>query len=116
MCFIHGGSLPAVKKKAEATLLVARMRMVENTGLAIDTMLELTKPGVADAIRLKASTEILDRAGIKGGFDVNVEVNHNVSMAEEVNKRLETMRQRQLAEVAESASLEDQGEIVDAEE
>lgn len=111
MCMYHGGSLPAVKKKAEATLLVARMRLVANTEMALDTLFELTKAGVADNIRLKASTEILDRAGIKGGVDINVEVQHNMSMADEITKKLETMRQRQLA--AEAEELKDEGEILD---
>lgn len=108
MCFIHGGSLPPVKAKAEATLLVARMRLVENTGMALDTLFALTKPGTAENIRLKASTEILDRAGIKGGFDMNVEIVHTVSMAEDVGKRLEIMRQREIAK-----RLEAEQEIVD---
>lgn len=111
MCFIHGGSLPNVKKKAEATLLVARMRLVENTGMALDTLFELTKPGTAENIRLKAATEILDRSGIKGGMDINVEVTQNVSLAEDIGKRLEIMRQRQLASAAEAAAeLIDEGE------
>lgn len=114
MCFIHGGSLPSVKAKAEATLLVARMRLVENTGMALDTLFELTKPGTAENIRLKASTEILDRAGIKGGFDVNVEVQHSVSMAEDINKKLEIMRQRQLAAAKEAEeALVDEGEYLE---
>lgn len=114
MCFIHGGSLPPVKAKAEATLLVARMRLVESTGMALDTLFELTKPGTAENIRLKASTEILDRAGIKGGFDVNVEVQHSVSMAEDINKKLEIMRQRQLAAAKEAEeALVDEGEYLE---
>jgi hypothetical protein len=114
MCFIHGGSLPNVKAKAEATLLVARMRLVENTGMALDTLFALTKPGTADNIRLKASTEILDRAGIKGGFDVNVEVQASQSMAEDIGKKLEIMRQRQITAEKEAAEAEqaliDEGE------
>lgn len=111
MCMRHGGSLPSVKKKAEATLLSARMRLVENTGMALDTLFDLTKPGTADNIRLKASTEILDRAGIKGGVDINVEVTNNVSLSEDIGKRLEIMRQRQLASAAEAAAeLVDEGE------
>lgn len=117
MCMYHGGSLPAVKAKAEATLLVARMRLVANTEMALDTLFELTKPGVAENIRLKASTEILDRAGIKGGFDVNVEVQHSTSMAEDINKKLEIMRQRQIAAAAkaEEDALVDQGEYLEEE-
>jgi len=113
MCMRHGGALPTVKAKAEATLLVARMRLVENTGMALDTLFELTKAGVADNIRLKASTEILDRAGIKGGFDVNVEVQGTVSMSEDINKKLDIMRQRALASAAEEAAVVEEAELVD---
>lgn len=112
MCFIHGGSLPAVKAKAEATLLTARMRLVENTGLALDTLLELTKPGTAEAIRLKASTEILDRAGVKGGFDVNVQVQTNASPSEEILKKLQIMRDR---DQSTPQDLGEQEPIIDAE-
>lgn len=104
MCFIHGGSLPSVKAKAEATLLVARMRLVENTGMALDTLFDLTKPGTADNIRLKASTEILDRAGVKGAADFTVEVNHAVSAADSIAERLKSIAGRAEPE-----------EIVDAE-
>lgn len=110
MCFIHGGSLPQVKAKAEAMLLTARMRLVENTGMALDTLFDLTKPGTADQIRLKASTEILDRAGIKGGIDLNIEVNHNISAADQIRDRLQSIRS-----TVEPESQEDDEEILDAE-
>lgn len=108
MCFIHGGSLPSVKAKAEATLLVARMRLVENTGMALDTLFELTKLGRPDNIRLKAATEILDRAGVKGAADFSVEVTHTVSASDSIADRLKSMADR----LNPPAELE---EIVDAE-
>lgn len=110
MCFIHGGSLPAVKAKAEAIVLSSRMRLYQNADLAIDTLLDLMRPGTADAIRLKSSTELLDRIGVKGGADLTVEVTHNVSMADAIAKKLEGMRARVEPE------LQDEGEIVEQEE
>lgn len=91
MCFIHGGSLPPVKKKAEATLLAAKMRLVENTGLALDTLIGLTDAGVADAIRLKASTEILDRAGVKGGMEIDLNVSTAIKPSEIIQEKLRTI-------------------------
>lgn len=112
MCFIHGGSLPAVKAKAEATVLTAKLRLVENTGMALDTLFSLTKVGTADAIRLKAATEILDRAGVKGGYEVQVEVKESTSAAEEIQKKLSVMSAR----LAPKPDPEDLGEILEEEE
>ena len=121
MCFIHGGSLPNVKKKAEATLAAARMRLVENTGLAVETLIELTDAGTADAIRLKASTEILDRVGIKGGMEIDVKVDNAVKPSDIIQEKLRTISERTQAkreeeEAAEADATENQiiaGEIVD---
>jgi hypothetical protein len=117
MCFIHGGSLPNVKKKAEATLLSVRMRLVQSAPMALEGLIDLAeKPTTGDAIKLKAFTEILDRAGIKGGVDINVEVQHNVSAADEIGKKLSLMRERMGADVKQAdelAELLDQGEILD---
>lgn len=114
MCFIHGGSLPNVKKKAEATLMAARMRLVQHVPTALEGLIDLSENASADAIKLKALTEILDRAGIKGGFDVNVEVQHGISAADEIGKKLSLMRDRMNGDTkAELEELEDQGEILD---
>lgn len=107
MCLTHGGALPPVKKKAESLLLSARMRLVQNADMAVDTLVSLMEPGTADNIRLKASTEVLDRAGIKGSADFSVDVNHTVSASDEIKKRLESIATRQS---------NDDEDIVDAEE
>lgn len=113
MCFIHGGSLPSVKKKAEDTLTAVRMRLVQSAPMALEGLIDLAeKPTTGDAIKLKAYTEILDRAGIKGGFEVNVEVTSNVSAADEISKKLALMHERMGADTkqAEQEALEDLGE------
>lgn len=115
MCFIHGGSLPPVKAKAEATLLAVRMMLSNAAPKALEQVIDLSQNASAEAIRLKASTEILDRAGIKGGVDINVEVQHNVSAADEIRKKLQLMGQRMDSDTK-ADDLTDEGEIVDAEE
>lgn len=94
MCFTHGGSLPAVQAAAKAHVEAARMRLIENADLAIDTLLSLTAADTPSQVRLKASTEILDRIGLKGGADVTVDVNHNVSYADELSKKMKQIRER----------------------
>jgi hypothetical protein len=115
-CMVHGGHLPNVQAAAAKKVEAAKLRLLEDSDLAVDTLFELLKPGVADQVRLGAAKDILDRAAIKGGADLTVEVNHNVNMSEEINKKLEIMRQRQLAaakKAEEDALLVDEGEILD---
>lgn len=119
-CMVHGGHLPSVQKAAATRVEAAKLRILDDSDLAIDTLFELLKAGVADQVRLGAAKDILDRASIKGGPDMTVEVVHSVSMAEDISKKLEVMRQREIAarekaeaEAQEAEELEDQGEYLD---
>jgi hypothetical protein len=117
MCFYHGGSLPGVKKKAEATLLSVRMMLVQNAPKALEQVIDLSQNASAEAIRLKASTEILDRAGIKGGVDISVEVTNNVSAADEIKKKLSLMAERMGADNKQAEDdLADLGEVDEPQE
>lgn len=117
VCVKHGAQLPNVKAHADAVVDAARMRLYGLAEDAVDVMEELMRPGTADQVRLKAAENVLNRAGIRDAVDVNVEVNHNVSMADEVQKKLETMRTRIHAS-EESENDEDivDGEVVENEE
>jgi hypothetical protein len=89
VCPSHGGSLPPVKAYADSLVISARMKLIENTEFAVDTLIDFLKPGVTgDAIRLKAATEILDRAGVKGAMEMKVEVTTNAAPSETINDRL----------------------------
>lgn len=109
MCYFHGGALPSVKAMADAQVMAARMKLIDNAEAAVDTLLELTQPGTADQVRLGAVKEILDRAGLKGGPDLTVEVQHTVSYKDEIQKRLEDIKARKKA-------MEVPEDIIDAEE
>lgn len=80
-----------VQKYAEAVIEAARLRLIDSSDMALDTLLELAQPGTSEGIRLKAATEVLDRAGVRGGFEVKVEQNVNVSAGDEIAKRLENL-------------------------
>ena len=112
MCFAHGGSLPSVKKMAEAQVMAARMKLIENVDGAVDTLLELTQPGTADQVRLGAVKEILDRAGLKGAPDMTVEVEHTISYRDKIEKKLEEIRTKGLPKPEEDTVI---GETVDDE-
>ena len=112
LCKFHGGALPHVKQLASETVSAARMRLVGATDMALDTVFDLaTNPKVAEAVRLKAATEILDRAGvIKTAPEIQVEVTHKTDFASEIEKKMITMQNRFKEQFDE---LTDEGEIVE---
>ena len=95
-CIKHSGPGALMKdgnvnKYAEAVIEAARLRLVDSSELALDVLEELTRPGTSEGIRLKAATEVLDRAGVRGGFDLKVDVEVTQNPAEEISKRLEKL-------------------------
>lgn len=52
----------------------ARKRIQQAAGYAVDTLEELMTDAVSEPVRLKAATEILDRAGVRGGVEIDVGV------------------------------------------
>ena len=111
-CMVHGANLPNVQTAAAKRVEAAKLRLIEDADLAVDTLFELIKVGTADQVRLGAAKEILDRSGIKGGYDVNVEITNTVSAAEEIHKKLAQMAERMKPAEPE---LTDEGEILEEE-
>lgn len=73
LCRVH---LRHVAKKPSEDLERARKRITQAAPYAVDILEDLMTNATSEPVRLKASTEILDRAGIRGGieFDANVNV------------------------------------------
>jgi hypothetical protein len=94
-CYRHSGSgnLKNVEKYADAVVEAARLRLIGNTDTAVDVLEQLMQPGTAEGVRLKAATEVLDRSGVRGGFEVQVEGEVKHSPAEEIQKRLDKLAQ-----------------------
>jgi hypothetical protein len=105
VCIKHGAQLPAVKKAAAQRVETARIMMMGAATDMYDVLFSLAQEGNEAGIRLKAATEILDRAGLKAGQEVNVTVEH---VGSPINEILE-----QLAVFTESGDTDD--DIVDAE-
>lgn len=95
VCLSHGGHLPSVKEHAQAVVEAARMRMIGLTDDAIDAIEDLvSNPQTQAAVRLKAATEILDRAGIKGAPDLAITVEHTISASDTIAEKLKSMALR----------------------
>lgn len=109
VCLSHGGTLPNVREHAQSVVEAARMRMIGLVDVAIDSIEDLVQNASQDAIKLKAATEILDRAGLKGAPDLAITVEHNVSAADIIAERLASMSKR--IEADKQRELTDLGEL-----
>jgi hypothetical protein len=117
-CAVHGGRLESVKDAAAKRVEIARMEMMDDVPQAIATLRVLTQPGTADAVRLKASTEILDRTIGKAPLDINVEVGVAVDNAAEVKNALERLLRNRIeleevieGQVVEVEAVDDEGQV-----
>ena len=108
-CAQHGGRQLSVKEKAAARVDAARLQILQDAGLAVETIEQLMGTGTADNIRLKAATEILDRAGIRGGVEIDLGVNVEINSADEVRKRMAKL----VLKAAEDAEDVIEGEVED---
>jgi hypothetical protein len=106
-----------VQKYAEAVIEAARLRLIDSSDMALDTLIELAQPGTSEGIRLKAATEVLDRSGIRGGFEVKVDQQVTVNAADEIQARLAKLKAGADAvqRMKDAAASEDDEEILDGE-
>jgi hypothetical protein len=81
---------------------------------AVDKLEELMEYAESEPVMLKAATEILDRAGVRGGVEIDTNVNIDVRPAAEViNERLNRLAQ---GAIHTAARLSQEGtDVVDAE-
>lgn len=70
LCRIH----LKVQRKSGEDVERARRKIVQAAPYAVDILEDLMENAESEPVRLKASTEILDRAGIRGGQDINIEM------------------------------------------
>src|SRR5215217_1927828 len=79
VCLKHGGHLPNVKTAIEERKAAARLKLIDSSGDAADTIAYLMQFATQENVRLAAAKEVLDRAGIKGGADITVA--HELTLA-----------------------------------
>ena len=90
----------------------ARAKIVQSAAYAVDVVEELMESAQSEPVRLKAATEILDRAGVRGGVEIDVGVDVSVrSPADIIAERL----QRLASSAVHAAALLPDVKIIDAE-
>lgn len=87
-CSSHGGKAPSVADKALARVEAARLKIFGTAEQAADVLESLLDPGTGEAVRLKAATEVLDRAGIRAGYELDLSGDIQVNHASEIQTRL----------------------------
>jgi len=71
LCRVH---LRSVKKRPGEDIERARAKLTQAAPYAVDMLEDLMQHATSEPVKLKASTEILDRAGIRGGMEVDATV------------------------------------------
>lgn len=117
LCRIH---LRSVQKKTSDDIERARAKLVQAAPYAVDMLEDLMENGESEPVKLKAATEILDRAGVRGGIEIDTSVNLDVRPAASViAERLERLAQGAISTAARLAEaglhVEPDKEIIDAE-
>jgi hypothetical protein len=62
----------------------ARQKLLQSAPYAVDVLEELMESAQSEPVRLKASTEILDRAGVRGGVEIEVGMDVTVRSPHEI--------------------------------
>jgi len=70
LCRIHLGSTRRTANNVE----IARLKISQASSYAVDVLEELMETAISEPVKLKAATEILDRAGVRGGVELNIDV------------------------------------------
>jgi hypothetical protein len=112
VCLKHGAGLPAVQRHAASVLAAARMRLINSADEAVDTLVDLLQPGTPEGVRLKAAAEVLDRSGIRSGYELDVVVENRQSPAAILEDRLRRLKQASVLDEEEEEDVVD-AEIVD---
>ena len=117
LCRIH---LRSTQHKTSDDIERARQKLVQAAPYAVDMLEDLMENAESEPVKLKAATEILDRAGIRGGVEIDSSINIDVRPAAQViAERLDRLAQ---GAIQSAAKLADAGlhvlpdeDIIDAE-
>lgn len=115
LCRVH---LRSAKHKTSEDIERARNKLQQAAPYAVDMLEQLMEYAESEPVKLKAATEILDRAGVRGGIEIDSNVNIDVRPAAEViNERLSRLASGAISAAARlaEAGVHVQPEIIDAE-
>lgn len=117
LCRIH---LRSTKKNPSDDIERARAKLVQAAPYAVDLLEDLMENAESEPVKLKAATEILDRAGVRGGIEIDSTVVLDARPAASViSERLDRLAQGAINTAARLAEaglhVEPDKEIIDAE-
>jgi hypothetical protein len=117
LCRIH---LRSTKHKTSDDIERARNKLVQSAPYAVDVLEELMENAESEPVKLKAATEILDRAGVRGGIEIDSTVNIDVRpaasiIAERLNRLAVGASEAAAKLVDAGVMVEVDKEIIDAE-
>jgi hypothetical protein len=117
LCRIH---LRSVKHKTSDDIERARNKLQQAAPYAVDMLEDLMENAESEPVKLKAATEILDRAGVRGGIEIDSTVNVDVRPAASIiSERLNRLAAGAIETAAQIAStgvrVEADKDILDAE-
>ena len=117
LCRIH---LRKNKHKTSDDIERARAKLTQAAPYAVDMLENLMENAESEPVKLKAATEILDRAGVRGGIEIDTTVSLDARPAASViAERLERLAQGAIATAARLAEaglhIQTDKEIIDAE-
>lgn len=120
LCRVH---LRSVRKKPGEDIERARAKLTQAAPYAVDVLEDMMENAVSEPVKLKAATEILDRAGVRGGveFDATVTVADARPAAVIIADRLNRLAHGAIQVAGELAGdgvkvSEDGNDIIEAEE
>ena len=98
LCRIH---LRSTKHKTSDDIERARTKLMQSAPYAVDKLEELMEYAESEPVKLKAATEILDRAGVRGGIEIDSNLNVDVRPAANlIAERLERLAQGAISTAA----------------
>ena len=110
LCRIH---LRTLKHKTSDDIERAREKLTQAAPFAVDKLEELMEFAESEPVALKAATEILDRAGVRGGVEIDTNVNVEMRPAAEIiSERLDRLA---MGAMATAARLAEEHSVIDAE-
>jgi hypothetical protein len=110
LCRIH---LRTLKHKTSDDIERAREKLTQAAPFAVDKLEELMEFAESEPVALKAATEILDRAGVRGGVEIDTNVNVEMRPAAEIiAERLDRLA---AGAIQTAARLAEEHSVIDAE-
>jgi len=111
LCRVH---LRSLKHKTSDDIERAREKLTQAAPFAVDKLEELMEFAESEPVALKAATEILDRAGVRGGVEIDTNINVELRPAKEIiAERLDRLAAGAIQTAARLAA--DDHKIIDAE-